>query len=75
MFGFKAKLKIDVTRQPKFIGDSYIAASTRSPRCINYYCMNITIKHDFQTDAHRLTIRIASGHRNNKTYIYIYKII
>ena len=36
MLGFKAKLKNDVTRQAKCVGDSYIAASTRSPRCINY---------------------------------------
>ena len=35
MFGFKAKLKNDVTRQAKCVGDSYIAANTRSPRCIN----------------------------------------
>ena len=28
--------------------------------------MSITIKHDFQSDAHRLAIRITSGHRNNK---------
>ena len=62
---FKAKLKNDVTRQAKFVGDSYIAASARSPRYMNYQCMSITIKHDFQSDAHRLTIHIASGHRNN----------
>ena len=36
VLGFKAKLKNDVTRQAKCVGDSYIAASTRSPRCINY---------------------------------------
>ena len=33
--GFKAKMKNDVTRQAKCVGDSYIAANTRSPRCIN----------------------------------------
>ena len=29
------KMKNDVTRQAKCVGDSYIAANTRSPRCIN----------------------------------------
>ena len=36
ILGFKAKLKNDVTRQAKCVGDSYIAASTRSPRYMNY---------------------------------------
>ena len=36
VLGFETKLKNDVTRQAKCVGDSYIAASTRSPRCINY---------------------------------------
>ena len=36
VFGFKAKLKNDVTRQAKCVGDSYIAASARSPRYMNY---------------------------------------
>ena len=35
VLGFKAKLKNDVTRQAKCVGDSYIAASTRSPRYMN----------------------------------------
>ena len=61
----KAKLKIDVTRQAKFIGDSYIAASARSRRYMNYRCISITIKHYFQRGAHRLAIRITSRHRNN----------
>ena len=64
VLGFKPKLKIDVTRQAKFVGDSYIAASARSPRYMNYQCLSITIKHDFQSDAHRLAIHIISGHRN-----------
>ena len=33
---FKAKMKNDVTRQAKFVGDSYIAASARPPRYMNY---------------------------------------
>ena len=36
VLGFKTKLKNDVTRQAKFVGDSYIAASARSPRYMNY---------------------------------------
>ena len=68
VLGFKPKLKIDVTRQAKIVGDSFIAASTRSPRGINYECMSITIKHKFQSDAHRLAIHITSGHRNNKFF-------
>ena len=58
---FKAKLKSDVTRQAKFVGDSYIATSARSPRNMNYECMSITIKHDFQSDAHRLAIHNYCG--------------
>ena len=48
---FKATIKNDVTRQAKFVGDSYIAASARSPRYMNYQCLGITIKHVFQSAA------------------------
>ena len=61
----KAKLKTDATRQAKIVGDSYITASARPPRYMNYYCISIKIKHDFQSDAHRLAIHITPGHPNN----------
>ena len=67
----QATMKNDVTRQAKFVGDSYIAASARSPRYMYYQCLGITIKHVFQSDAPRLAIHISLGHRNNN---FFYKI-
>ena len=70
---FEAKMKNDVTRQAKFVGDSFIAASERSPRYMNYQCISITTKHDFQNDAHGLAIHFTSGHRNNNYFSKIHK--